>query len=574
MNNLYSRSPGNQGNGHHEDGRCPDEAGQTMVIIVFALIMLLAFVGIATDVGLAYIRSTRFSTAVDAAALAAIVDMSPAESLATPDARAHQFLASNGWPVDTIVTMESTRTQTVDGIPAYSLTVTWPVELFFMKIVGLDSIEIRRSADVAYYATADLYPPTPFERGQIRKASQFIVGPEGCTLHGDPVSPTRLSDNRVNPTYESTEGVYRYSIRIPGTYTVTHVDVELFDPDSHNAVGSGGTAQLSLGAGGGTTGYTCQSHNGGPCFARLNGENLQSANHNPFWFKRVDENLGPRSSCGQVVNPNANVTTVFDLYTLDLDGNRVDLGRYQDSNQNLAATDMKWVVPGPDIPATGSFQIQVDQLVPDNRGNRYLYLDVWATTGSGKNVWDLRAGPPKSWYVSEYGLMLASDVNERNLQLANNGALDLAMGVQVYAIGRMPTRHYPFTEVVNMPLAPILPIQSNGAVYLSTFDFIQSHSPPPVITVTVDTLSPSAPPPDGFISFIQVVSANPQDVAPNYQTTCELGTNCRDSWMRPYVGMGLPPIFFGGTMYASFMPYSDSHTWYIAITAGRPVIIR
>ena len=51
------------------------ENGQSLVIIALALIGLLAFVGIAVDVGFLFARSSKLQSAVDAAALAAVTEL-------------------------------------------------------------------------------------------------------------------------------------------------------------------------------------------------------------------------------------------------------------------------------------------------------------------------------------------------------------------------------------------------------------------------------------------------------------------------------------------------------------------
>jgi Flp pilus assembly protein TadG len=62
------------------------EAGQSMVILALVLIGLLAFAGIAVDVGFAFVRSAQFAAAVDSATLAGVVDLNPLSEVDTSEA--------------------------------------------------------------------------------------------------------------------------------------------------------------------------------------------------------------------------------------------------------------------------------------------------------------------------------------------------------------------------------------------------------------------------------------------------------------------------------------------------------
>lgn len=70
------------------------QRGQSLVIIIFALIGLLAFVGLGIDLGLVYVERVRVGRAVDAAALAAASEL-PLEAAA--HARALVYLRENGY---------------------------------------------------------------------------------------------------------------------------------------------------------------------------------------------------------------------------------------------------------------------------------------------------------------------------------------------------------------------------------------------------------------------------------------------------------------------------------------------
>ncbi len=72
----------------------PDQKGQSLVIIAFAFLGLIAMLGLALDLGLVYIERTRIKRAVDAATLAAVSEL-PHEEKAI--LRAINYLDQNGY---------------------------------------------------------------------------------------------------------------------------------------------------------------------------------------------------------------------------------------------------------------------------------------------------------------------------------------------------------------------------------------------------------------------------------------------------------------------------------------------
>jgi hypothetical protein len=75
-----------------------EESGQSLIIVAFAIIALLAIIGLGVDLGLVYVERVRLGRAVDAAALAAAQEL-PFEEAA--HSRALEYLGANGYDVDT-----------------------------------------------------------------------------------------------------------------------------------------------------------------------------------------------------------------------------------------------------------------------------------------------------------------------------------------------------------------------------------------------------------------------------------------------------------------------------------------
>jgi hypothetical protein len=493
-----------------EDKMRQEAQGQTIVIFALMLVTLIAFVGIAVDVGFGFVRSSQFSAAVDAAALAGAVDLDPQSEDDTTEAdiRAGQFLGANGWPLDEVVNFDSGRSYTDRGIPEYTITVTWTVETFFMRIFGIEGFPITRAATAAYYAQAELYVPTAFDRSHLRKANLFAFGPAACTFAGDPVSPLfSINNTTPNEDYAVANGIYRFRFRIPGDYPHNNIRVELFDPDSvnHNINSASITIQrsntYSNTTGIGTEVKDCPVTNqqsGQACVIRTDEgvQNLETIFYNPFWFVRVDETWD--GSCTPVpANPAGNTTTKFELYYYNAQGARIRVGEYIERNNRLNDTDLRWVSPGTTgplgnvpVPADfGSFELDITA-VPTGLGNaRYIYLDVKTESGNSKNGFDVRAGLPNSELPPDWTNY--NHVNERNLYLANNAAFDPSGGIQTFALGRLPLQHLYGNNALNLPLVPVDTVLADGVIYATLFDFegaTSSPSPPPEIEFTIDSV--------------------------------------------------------------------------------------
>lgn len=553
------------------------QEGQTIILFAIMLVALLAFVGIAVDVGFGFVRSSQFSAAVDAAALAGVIDLAPDSETDTEEAdiRAWQFLAANGWPTDTLSVFESSRSYTDRGIPQYTISVTWPVQLFFLRIIGLESYTVRHSATAAYFAQAEIYTASAFERGHIRKTSLFAFGPESCTREGDPISSLHSTAPGVpNEDYALAMGIHRFRFRVPTDYEFDSVRVELFDTDTLNnpatndiQVDYSNAYSATIGSPGTT--MNCSTQSGERCVMRT-GENLDAVFHNPFWFVRVDETWD--ASCNPVNNsPSGNTSTDFDLYYYNDQGIRVALAKYEERNLSTAQTDMRWVAPGaPDslVPATwGSFEVDITPIPLGVSNARYVYMDVKTQSGNSKNVFDVRAGMPGSALPGAW--LNNNGANARNLYLANNPTFDPSGGVQTFALGRTAVQHYYDNDELWLPLVPVDTLMVDGNIYATLFDH-DSSTPPPMIEFTIDVVSTFD------FSMLGIVTTDPGSLPPRGMAgTCNEGTNCNNEWIMPQFAMGVPNVLYmPGTLYGTYRPKQDAHTWSISITTGRPVLTR
>lgn len=599
------------------------ERGQSIVIIALSLIGLLAFVGIAVDVGFVFARSSQLQSAVDAAALAGVTEIQ--RGIAFSDQRAGQFLNANNIPISVTLSLDSSQDTTIIGETEYSITVTWPVDLFFLRLVGLDTYELQRTATAAYFPQADIYASRRVDQGVVSTSNQSIFGPNICTSYGDPYSP-------FNSPWAPGPYTYHYRILIPSNYPSDVLRVEIFDPDSINKDGTGDfvvysdfarAANPTLFPPGAhlrscTTGNSNLRKNA--CLIATGEQSLISAatgvtidQINPYWLLRIDENRGSSTSgvCAEPTNytPSLNTGTLYQIfyYRENDDGTleRIDLASYTGQRGGEAVnhdTDLRWVSPGGqrkfdqpvfvpvDPGSEKTFELSIANDLPNiltdpNTGNRYVYLDVTAVSGSSENGYEVWAGP---WYPE-----VPSNVNLRNLYILNNPGAHSSMGATVFGMGVLPMNSNE-TAVVDIPLLYVGPEMIGESIFISTFDKDSGAKPPIVfyfdsISFTPDnswdnvdwsrtdwamSFGGGATDPEGRC-FRGGASYNNQCdnrwIAPAYEIIVPGNTeNC--NYASPTMADCTP--FYGGRLIARYRAgYSDTYVWQVNVT-GLPYLVR
>ena len=578
---------------HEWHKREKNEAGQSLVIIAFVLVGILAFVGIAVDVGFVFARSSQLQAAVDAAALAGVTELITSQEAA--DTKAGQFLNANRIPITNTqgvdVTFESAQGTSPLGAIEYSVTVTWPVELFFLRVLGFRDVDLTRSATAATFFLTDIYASRRVEEGTVGTSTQGIFGPSICTSFGDPFSP--WSSRYIPGPYS-----YRYRILIPPDYAHDVVRVELFDPDSVNAetnsaqVSHTVNAQNAPGNLPQTANKTCGTHGGSsnrksPCVIRTDelalyeSDTYELDSINPFWFVRVDENRGAGSppgnnSCGEPgsYNTGFNTQTLYQLYYFQQseDGNpvRVNLATYtgntgdaRDSN-GYHDTDLRWVSPGGTPAADGpavpvdpgsekTFELSIANDLPNiladaATGSRYVYMDVTTISGSSENAFEIWAGP--NTYVDA----VPSQVNARNVFVRNEPGAHNSQGVAVFALtnlpmnavyGNHPNRPSEVDRPVDIPLIYVGPEYAGTSILVSLFDSDSGARAPVVFYFDSLGFTPDDADPTGYnqdetdwaMSFGVAGQADADGVAAGVRC---LPGSCNDTWVEPSYNIQVP----------------------------------
>jgi hypothetical protein len=571
----------------------PNEAGQSLVLIALLFAILLLFVGLAVDVGFGFARSSQFSRAVDSATLAGVIDLVPSSTTTTEaDIRASQFLGANGWPTPTLTSFASARSLTSDGIPQYTITATWPVETYFLRLIGIQGFPITHGATAAYFTNSEMLAPTAFESGRMRKANLYISGKEGCAKEGDPVITLKSTSGTPNEDYPAFDGRWRYRINIPSGYSTivgnTNLRVELFDPDSYNTnLGQQAEVTHTSAVGGHTETLACISAGLGDQCIIDTGEEVQAAFQNPFWLWRVDENWDTNCNMDAASRYGVAVTT-YELYYAGTDGSRKTIGKYTvDNDDDHLATDLQWVSPGVTGPAPdeGSFEFDFSVVPPNPDGSFSVFLDVTSEGGTAVNVFDVWAGPTPSFYTGLGVPALESDANLRNLQLAERPFSYPSVGVRLYALGRLPLSHLVDSDNVTLPLVPLDIDLATQTVYATAFDYDPFDTlsgaqliPPPQVNLRINTVPAEAN--DTYVDVVNIGGVdnqcNPDETLHMLSTSCNSGQNCDNTWFNPQLQVCIPDTteFGGGIIEATLKPHRDRQVWQFAVSAGEAFLTR
>jgi Flp pilus assembly protein TadG len=151
-----------------------DESGQALIIVVFAIITLIAVIGLGVDLGVVYVERVRLARAMDAAALAGAQEL-PTEDAA--HARALEYLNANGYDTanacvdingggdcatsssETVITIDTFRFRD-EGEPNTANRILvqgqQDVPLNFLRVIGFDTVPIAANATAENIENLDI----------------------------------------------------------------------------------------------------------------------------------------------------------------------------------------------------------------------------------------------------------------------------------------------------------------------------------------------------------------------------------------------------------------------------------
>ncbi|MCP4429245.1 MAG: hypothetical protein GY803_32580, partial [Chloroflexi bacterium] len=204
-------------------------------------------------------------------------------------------------------------------------------------------------------------------------------------------------------------------------------------------------------------------------------------------------------------------------------------------------------------------------------GNRYLYLDVTAFSGSSENGFEIWAGPP------DYVDTVPSNVNFRNVHILNNPGSHDSDGIVVYSSGTKPTNSNIDFEV-DIPLVDVPPTYAGESILISLFDSDSGAQPP--IGFFFDSVAET----DWFLEFDGTPADHPDagywaGLGESVDGRCFFGSSCQNAWIDPPLRIQVPTLdpvacaadpgnqdvctpFAGGRLMARYIGgHADTYAW-------------
>jgi hypothetical protein len=172
-----------------------DEKGQALVLTALCMSILLGFMGLAMDVGLAYRSKRNLQIAADAAAVAAALNYQYVFTGGNPTAAAKSAALSNG-VANNYVTVNASPTDGYhQGAGFFEITISKPQQMFLARVLGLSSINVGARA-VAGITPADscMYVLNPSAADTFKIKGNATVTATNCGIQVNSNSPSSFCD--------------------------------------------------------------------------------------------------------------------------------------------------------------------------------------------------------------------------------------------------------------------------------------------------------------------------------------------------------------------------------------------
>ena len=261
--------------------RFKDEKGMALPFVATMLVVLLGVAAFAVDLGWLYLNGTRLQRAADSSALAGVVYL-PGDTTGAAD-QAVNGANANGWDIGTVngnpVGGGGPDELTWQSLADNKLEVTLQASVpsFFVKVLGIDSFSLTRTATAEYVKPVPLGSPancfgiggSVSSSGLSGGASTALSVCSGYTQnfwagingrrtakeHGDPfgVACITASSSSCNGTNSDYRPNYFFGVEVPAGKT--YLDVYIYDLGFYDRSGfaeAGDEQSLSNSASGGT----------------------------------------------------------------------------------------------------------------------------------------------------------------------------------------------------------------------------------------------------------------------------------------------------------------------------------
>jgi Flp pilus assembly protein TadG len=254
--------------GHATPAARSRSRGQVLVIFALSITVLMGMVAVVIDVTWYWANSLRVQRAADAAALAGVIylpgNVTTGVSTARTEASKNGYAnGSSGAQCSntSIQNITVTPQQDLPNLRRMKVTLSAPVSMFFMRLLGIDCIQATRVSKAEFVLPVPMGSPLNYygNFGTIRKPSgspTVVTGPSGEAMNAQGFWGTMLTTGAdiINgdaylPKYSSgsaspqqnTANYYDYAVLVPGGSTA---NVFIYDPvfcatDDGGAYGTG-----------------------------------------------------------------------------------------------------------------------------------------------------------------------------------------------------------------------------------------------------------------------------------------------------------------------------------------------
>ena len=184
---------------HRRPLRTPtaDARGQALVLFVMAIFVFTGIVALVVDVSWYWASSLRVQRAADAAALAGVVYLPGDPSRAVTAARAEA--TRNGYPDGGPIVV--TPAQDAANPRRMKVTVSAPVDTFFMRIFGINSIPASRKASAEYVLPVPMGSPQNYYGVGLFIAAESQTGYKSGAASGTGWTTPENADGSNNNQY-------------------------------------------------------------------------------------------------------------------------------------------------------------------------------------------------------------------------------------------------------------------------------------------------------------------------------------------------------------------------------------
>lgn len=205
----------------------PKDKGAVLIWVAGSLVVLLTMAAFAVDLGWIYLNRSRLQSAADAAALAGVVNLPGFPGDANADAAS--AAGSNGFPIGSRTTMATNIT--ADNKMEVTLTTT--VDTFFLRVIGMSSMDVQRSATAEYIKPVALGSPSNQFGGPGQNFWAAINGRYTEMQQGDPYASLCIDHSNTpetcsgstNPLFRA--GGYYYAVEVaPGS---SGLNIQIYD---------------------------------------------------------------------------------------------------------------------------------------------------------------------------------------------------------------------------------------------------------------------------------------------------------------------------------------------------------